>query len=165
MQDPIYNPLKDYQLPKKEEIQEINDFLSKNKYYKYGISHNRILLRKTLLEPLIDFTIFTNRLKYVLNKDKVFEYDCDQIMNMAKYTIHKSIVTKNDTIYRPFEFVQIPITNINKCSKYDDFVKSLENIGTKVTIVNMDGKNEKTGILLYHLKTNRLNILDDFKPY
>ncbi len=155
----MYNPFKRYELPTKEEVEGVNDFLSKNKYYTSGIPTNKYFLIKSFYNPLMEGTLYANRLMYVFDKKKDFEFKCDQIMNFSRFTIQQSMIEKKDKHYNASEAIQIPIDDIGKCSQYHDFKKSLENMGCKMLRLGED----KTEIMMYHIKTNSLSILDTYK--
>ncbi len=155
----MYNPFKRYELPTKEEVEGVNDYLSKNKYYTYGIPINKHFLIKSFYNPLMEGALYANRLMYVFDKKKDFEFKCDQIMNFSRFTIQQSMIEKKDKLFYASGAIQIPIDEIGKCSQYHDFKKSLENMGCKMLRLGED----KTEIMMYHIKTNSLSFLDTYK--
>lgn len=161
----MFCPYKKYELPKSEEINEAIDFLEKHKYYKFPIKTSEIgyIFKKTIIFPLIDLSIWTNTLGYTFNKEKEFEYKCEQIFNLARFTLKNSILRKENNHTFTYYSVQIPISKLKDCSRYSDFVLSLNNIGVKFKTFG-DEKKDNTGIIMYNLKSKNLSIFDEYKP-
>ncbi len=155
----MYNPFKRYELPTREEVEGVNDYLSKNKYYSSGIPTIKYFWIKSFYQTFIEGALYANRLMYVFDKKKEFEFKCDQIMNFSRFTIQQSMIEKKDKHFYASGAIQIPMDDIGKCSQYHDFKKSLDNMGCRMIELSED----KTELMIYHLKTNNLSILDTYK--
>ncbi len=159
----MYYPFTNYDLPKPEEIIDLKNFLTKNPYYSIGSKPYSLtnMFKKVIISPIVDTTLWFSTITH-FDKEKKFEYKCDQLFNQAKYTIINSIIEKRNYIHKPISSVQIPIVSIEKCSGYNDFVSSLNGIGVKFKSDKSD-PNDNTGIMLYHAKTGALIILDEYE--
>ncbi len=155
----MYNPFKRYELPTREEVEGVNDYLSKNKYYSSGIPTIKYFWIKSFYQTFIEGALYANRLMYVFDKKKEFEFKCDQIMNFSRFTIQQSMIEKKDKLFYASGAIQIPIDEIGKCSQYHDFKKSLDNMGCRM----MELSEDKTELVIYHLMTNSLSIHDIYK--
>ncbi len=160
----MFCPYKIYELPRKEEINGAIDFLEKHKYYKFPIKTSEIgyIFKKSIIFPLIDLSICTNTLGYTFNKEKEFEYKCEQIFNLGRFTVKNGILRKEDNHTYANSSVQIPISKLKDCSGYSDFVLSLNNIGVK--FVTFGDEKDSTGIIMYNIKSKNLSIFDEYKP-
>ncbi len=158
----MFCPWVKYEFPTKDDIDFTKNFLEKYKYYGKPVSLFNPLI-KAFVTPIIDLGIVSNSLIYKLDENKDFENKCEEIFNLARFTIHNSIINKKETTHtKPNGFVQIPIKDINKCSGYNDFVSSLKNVDINL-IKHDETKNDLTGIILYLLKSNNLIIMDEYK--
>lgn len=161
----MFCPYKKYELPKKDEINQVK-LLVKHKYY-YPSFDNSIF--KKILTTTNNYTlnniVILNSLyhKAIFDPDNNFEYKCEHIFNLARYSINQSLITKTKILVPINYFVQIPINQINKCSHYNDFIQSLNHLQINFNKISIN-PNDQTAKLYYDIHTDNMVIFDDYKP-
>ncbi len=165
----MYYPNTKYELPNQEEISNLKTFLTKNPYYNIGTRPLSLtnIFKNGIISPIIDTSLWFYTMGH-LDKEKKFEFKCEQLFNQARYTIINSIILKKNHVHKPIDSIQIPIDSIEKCSGYNDFVSSLKGIGIKFISdksnpTDKSNSTNNTGIILYHGKTETLIVLDEYK--
>lgn len=156
----MYCSFKKYELPDKKILDRSRDLVINNKVINVGIKD--VMLRKLSIE-ILDYLTTVNSLaqKLKFNSKSEFEYKCSNLFNMTKYAINQSVKTKKNTHIYSNSFTVIPLNQIEKCSQYNDFIKSLEKLDTKFNFIK---NSEKTSdIIFYNIKTNDLIVFDEYK--
>ncbi len=137
----------------------------------YSSNKKYNLPNKKALNQLVDEREFDDsfELPYIGEDCEVSKTDlnskCENIFNLSKYMISKSIIEKNDVMMHMNLAKTLPLNKIKDCDKFTDFVSSLHQLDIKLTIAHdvEKCKNKPSEFLLYHIDTNQLLIFCDNK--
>lgn len=164
----MYCPYKKYNLPSKDELENVRQIIKQKYPYIFAYPHTGIINKifKSIGTHTVNsfFAIDNLAHKLISSKEKEFEIRCDNIFNVSKYAINQSLKTKNDTTIHLNSHMGLKLNEIKLCSKYNDFVQSLASLDTKVSIITHKTNVKSSDIILYNLKSNNLSILDEYKP-
>ncbi len=165
----MFCPYKKYELPSKGEIDVVKDMINRKYPYSFTYPQNDLVVKifKTMGNYTLDSVLTINSLAYKLGfgLEKDFENKCEHLFNVSKYAIRQSLKTKNNTTIHPNSFMTLPLKDIKSCANYNDFVASLSNLDTKLSVLtDNDIKTKSSDIVLYDIKSNHLIIMDEYKP-
>ena len=164
----MFCPYKKYTFPDKDELEYVRNQVNSAKH-NIGIYKHDDLIKK-IFKSMGNFTLNSiltiDNLAYKLrfNPNAEFESKCDQLFNLARYSINQSLRTKSDTVMHLNPFTVLPINQIQKCSGYYDFLKSLAGLDTRFRVSPPETEKDTSDILYYSIKLNKMYVLDEYKP-